>query len=175
MNALDQPATEQQLRYLEEHGQVLEHQLTRAEAAALIRQIREHPVGYMEPGAKEIDEQARREAFGLRVALEEAKRGAGETLAGAEIMASAVAQAMGRRLEFWLDTCREVTEIHHMASTQVFKFYQTHGCRFSQPAREQVQEVLDALDAAMPTWEKDHPELFYQTLELNFPQLLKHL
>jgi hypothetical protein len=36
-----------------------------------------------------------------------------------------------------------------------------------------VQEILDALDSAMPAWEREHPALFYQTLELNFPHLLR--
>ena len=40
---------------------------------------------------------------------------------------------------------------------------------------EQVQEVLDALDSALPVWDREHPELFYQTLELNFPQLVKRV
>jgi hypothetical protein len=34
--------------------------------------------------------------------------------------------------------------------------------------------VLTALDAAVPAWETLHPELFYQTLELNFPELRKN-
>jgi hypothetical protein len=47
------------------------------------------------------------------------------------------------------------------------------GCRFFAPNYEQVQEVLDALDNAMPLWDHDNPELFYQTLELNFPHLAR--
>jgi hypothetical protein len=38
-----------------------------------------------------------------------------------------------------------------------------------------VQVVLEALDAAMPLWDRDHPELFYQALELNFPQLVRRM
>jgi hypothetical protein len=37
----------------------------------------------------------------------------------------------------------------------------------------QVQHILDALDAALPNWEREHPDLFYKTLELNFPELLR--
>jgi hypothetical protein len=36
-----------------------------------------------------------------------------------------------------------------------------------------VKAVLDALDGAMPLWDKEHPELFYQTLEINFPELVR--
>ena len=77
------------------------------------------------------------------------------------------------RLEFWEDTCREVTEMH-IASKQVIDLYRDYGCRFCAPSHSQVQNVLDALDSAAPQWEKQHPELFYQTLELNFPELVRH-
>ena len=76
------------------------------------------------------------------------------------------------RQEFWIDTCREVTQMH-IVSQVVLEHYQKHGCRFAVPTRQQVQDVLDALDAAMPKWEKEYPELFYQTLELNFPELVR--
>ena len=61
----------------------------------------------------------------------------------------------------------------NICSQRVLDFYQKHGCRFTVPSRQHVQDVLDALDAALPLWEKEHPELFYQTLELNFPELLR--
>jgi hypothetical protein len=77
------------------------------------------------------------------------------------------------RREFWLDTCREITEMHH-ASARVLELYRHHGCRFCAPTQSEVQEVLEALDTAMTNWEREHPELFYQTLELNFPLLVRH-
>lgn len=77
------------------------------------------------------------------------------------------------RQDFWVDTCREITEMHH-AAERVLRFYQKFGCRFAVPSRQQVQSVLDALDAALPQWERQHPELFYRTLELNFPELVRH-
>jgi hypothetical protein len=76
------------------------------------------------------------------------------------------------RQELWIDTCREVTQMH-IVSQVVLQRYQKHGCRFTVPSRQQVQDVLDALDSAMPMWENEHSELFYQTLELNFPELLR--
>jgi len=76
-----------------------------------------------------------------------------------------------RRQEFWLDTCLGVAHLH-FACVQVQELYRKHGCRFAAPTAEQVRGILDALDGAMPQWEKDHPELFYQTLELSFPELL---
>ena len=59
--------------------------------------------------------------------------------------------------------CPEVMELHMKL-----------GCQYVEPTREQTQEILDALDMALPAWEKEHPELFYRTMELNFPELRKH-
>ena len=82
-------------------------------------------------------------------------------------------QAITRRREFWTDTCREVTQMR-LASSQVLELYQQHGCRFSAPKPAEAQQILDALDSAMPCWDLNHPALFYQTLELNFPELVRH-
>ena len=60
-----------------------------------------------------------------------------------------------------------------LASVQVYELHHDFGHRLFAPSREQAQEILDALDAAMPTWDKDHAELFYKTLELNFPNLVR--
>jgi hypothetical protein len=77
------------------------------------------------------------------------------------------------RQAFWMDTCREITGMQ-AASQQVIELYRMHGCRFCAPTHEQAQAVILALDSAVPQWEQVHPELFYQTLELNFPELLRH-
>lgn len=91
-----------------------------------------------------------------------------------EHQSAPVGQAVGgtARVEFWADTCREVTDMR-VASKEVIDQYRKYGCRFCAPTHSQVQNVLEALDAAMPHWEKDHAELFYQTLELNFPELIR--
>jgi hypothetical protein len=78
-----------------------------------------------------------------------------------------------KRQEFWLDTCRGVAHVHS-GCAQVQHLYRKHGCRFTLPTLEQVRGILDALDRAMPKWESEHPELFYQTLELSFPELVIH-
>lgn len=79
---------------------------------------------------------------------------------------------MGRQ-EFWIETCREATQ-RHACTPRVLEFYQKHGCRFTAPNAQQVQDILEALDAALPAWEEQHPELFFQALELNFPELLRN-
>jgi|SRR5579862_2053312 len=76
------------------------------------------------------------------------------------------------REEFWADTCREITQMLH-ATHEAVELYRKYGCRFCPPGRQQIQDVLTALDSAVPRWEKEHPELFYQTLELNYPELAK--
>ncbi len=58
-------------------------------------------------------------------------------------------------------------------SQQMIDLYRMHGCRFCEPSPKQVQDVVEALDSALPQWETVHPELFYQTLELNFPELVR--
>lgn len=73
---------------------------------------------------------------------------------------------------FWGDTCREVTQMQHQCP-QAIELYRKYGCRFCPPGRRQIQDVLSALDAAVKGWEREHPELFYQTLELNYPELVK--
>jgi hypothetical protein len=80
--------------------------------------------------------------------------------------------ARNARQEFWMQTCVEPSNMK-LHSEQLLDLYMKQGCRFIQPTREQTQEVLSALDQAMPAWDKVHPELFYQTVELNFPQLLR--
>jgi len=79
--------------------------------------------------------------------------------------------ALHHRREFWMDTCREPLCMR-AASPQVMELHRRHGCRFTAPTARQVQFILNALDAAVPDWDSEHPELFYQTLELNFPELL---
>lgn len=103
-------------------------------------------------------------AHTLRLAVETAKR---------EGQREKLDEAVRRRVEFWIDTCREVLEMR-AATRQVLDLHRHHGCRFCAPAYRQAQYILDALDSAMPGWDHDHPELFYTTLELNFPELVRH-
>lgn len=170
MNWPDEPATEQQLAYLEHFGYVADHPLKRAEAAELIKQFREHPKGGTHEGSPETVQPPGSSAYHLGMVSEKPP----------QVSASvSVAPQKGarfdpdRRQEFWLDTCREMIEMH-AGTAQVFELYQKHGCRFVAPTAAQVEEVLRALDSAMVDWEQVHPELFYQTLELNFPELVKH-
>jgi hypothetical protein len=196
MDWADDPATEQQLLRLKQLGFVVTTPLTLTGAARLIRQYSKHPVrttaapsflgtqtAVQDLPAKpkpleaqtaqqtSISESARMHVYRLRVAVDDAKLALAATPNGPNVRADFASRTAMRR-EFWMDTCRTAKEML-IASVQVLEFYQNHGARFSTPTNEQVQEILDALDAAMPTWDKDHPELFYLTLQLNFPSLLR--
>jgi hypothetical protein len=120
--------------------------------------------------AREISESTKLHAYRLRMAAENAQRALSANPEAPNVRADVVSTSASRT-EFWQDTCREVKEMH-LGSVQVFELYQQYGCRFFAPSRAQVEEVLKALDSAMPVWDREHLQLFYQTLEINFPDLL---
>jgi hypothetical protein len=109
-------------------------------------------------------------AYRLRRAVEQAQEGES---AASPAAWDTLERARSQRLQFWVDTCREVTEMRS-ASAPVLDLHKQQGCRFFAPSFWQVQQILDALDSALPFWDRDHEELFYRTLELNFPDLLRH-
>jgi hypothetical protein len=173
MNWTDQPATWKQLRYLKRVGFKPDHPLTKTEASELITKFGGPPeqvTSVLEHGPAET---SKHDAYQLRLAVETAKSQARDS----DPYANGNAQldlelAISKRQRFWVDTCRNPTQMQG-ASGQVVDFYRKFGCRFDAPTHKAVQEILDALDSAIPTWERDHPALFYQTLELNFPHLLR--
>jgi hypothetical protein len=202
MDWVDEPATEQQLIHLRELGFSLGKPLKMTEAARLIRELRRNPgrlrsMTTMTPTTivaettrmasrssplppqavmpralgKDFCESTRMHVQKLRAAVETAHRALAANPEGPNVRADAAASIHCRQ-EFWLDTCRDVKEMR-IGSVPVLELYQMQGCRFFPPNHQQVQELLDALDAAMPLWDRDSPELFYQTLELNFPHLVR--
>ncbi len=84
-----------------------------------------------------------------------------------------VHSAVSARQRFWLDTCRDGFDLQ-AASAQAIEFHDHYGLHFFPPTWDEVAEVLAALDCGLPGWDQDHPELFYETLRLNFPSLLRH-
>lgn len=166
MNAAEEPATEQQLAFLRQFGHVAAQPLSKSEATNLLRLYHEraHELGGVPHDGVSLA--TRQEVCRLRQEVELARKMASHELDAVP--------AVVHRQEFWMDTCREVREMHH-ASPPVCELYKVYGCRFATPTHEQVQVILDALDSALPNWEGDHPDLFYQTLELNYPGLVHHL
>jgi len=156
------------MQYLKDHGYEPDHALTKAEAVQLIRQFGGHPASPTaeSPAATSLG------PFQYRQIVENAKR-ALEADSGDLPLQQQLARAITQREEFWLDTCREATEFH-IGSPHVRELYRKHGCLFCTPTQRQVEEVLQALDVALPFWDRDNPELFYETLKLNFPELVRH-
>lgn len=169
MDFVDEPATWKQLRFLSRCGYQPDHRLTRHEASRLISNFRGEPeseVRYVENVVAPTTN-----AYHFRLTVENklaAVAGAGKDGPPTDLESAKI-----QRQEFWLSTCRGTTKIQS-ASKQVLELYRQHGCLFCEPTHKQVQDILDALDSAMPSWDKDHPELFYQALKLNFPELVRH-
>ena len=173
MDCGDEPATESQLNRLGQFGYCGDCPLTQGEAAYLITVFEQQSQTYAmaEHFAHEI---ATPTEYALRLSVEHTRRALAETAPDrAERLRHGLDLATNRRREFWIDTCRDPTQMQH-GSRLVFDLYMKYGCRFVVPTHEQVQEILDALDTASPVWDRDNPELFYQTLELNFPESMRH-
>jgi hypothetical protein len=175
MNWTDGPATWKQLRYLSHHGFKPDHALTKMEASELIRKFGGDPESFVTTATESVPTKnvLQVTAHQLRSAVETAKQALAVPGASAsDKLHHELALAIGRRQEFWIDTCREARKTF-MAVLQANELYAKHGCRFVAPLPKHVQHILDALDSAAPFWDKEHPELFYQTLQLNFPELVR--
>jgi hypothetical protein len=166
MNRTDEPATEIQISALRRFGYTAEHPLTRSEASHLL-------TTYQHAASEPPEESLKtgHEPFHLRKMVEQAKHVAAGHGPATQQAQKELQAAIQQRQEYWIDTCRDVTKMQ-LAWAEIITLYREHGCRFASPTHEQVQEILDALDTALPTWDRDHTELFYRTLELNFPELV---
>jgi len=169
----NEPATWKQLRYLKQHGYKPDRHLTKTAAAELIQSMG-GPVLAEAPGPEVLlPQMPKQDAFLLRQEIDRSARAVSDARTDNIHRAEQdLAIAISRRQTFWLDTCRDPTRMQ-AACGQVLDFYRKYGCQFDAPTNKQVQEVLTALDSAVPFWDRDHPALFYQTLELNFPHLLR--
>jgi hypothetical protein len=175
MNWTEGPATWKQLRFLEQHGCKLDHRLSKAEAADLVRKFGGDPEGTAEPTAcGPRDEERGISPYDFHQAVERASSGLNAAEAeGKQLQTKTVLNlALARRQDFWADTCRDVGEMQ-LHTRPVIDLYHKYGCLAYPPSRVQVQEILDALDSALPLWDRDHPELFYETMSLNFPELVR--
>jgi hypothetical protein len=164
MDWTDEPATWKQLRDLKRCGYQADRRLTKIEAANLISSYGggSDPVVAMQNGVTI-------RAYELRLAVEQAKR---EGTERGRMDPAKMGMALAERQNFWLNTFHGTSQLQS-GCTQVLELYRRQGCLFFEPTRKQVQDILDALDAAMPHWDNDHPELFYEAMELNFPELRK--
>jgi len=171
MELADEPATGAQLTSLSRvrHGPI--RPLANDRATHLIPFLEEHPQRDQASAENGVREIAKRQAYALRQAVEEAGRAVRDaTRDGPEELQRILGAATGRRQAFWTDTCRDPPQMKN-CSAQVLDLFMRYGCRFVVPSGEQVQDILNALDLFMPLWDLQQPEMFYQTLKLNFPQL----
>ncbi len=195
MDWKEEPASNQQLLLLQQYGFVPTCPLTVTQAARLIRQYSKRPVSAapkqsgpgsaaaraapVQPGlplqahiqAEALSQAARTHVYNLRLAVLAAAHTLKENPDRPGVRADLHA-TLAARQQFWWDTCRDHREMVG-ASEHAQEFCRHFGARFFTPPWEAVQEVLDALDGAVPGWDKNHPELFYETLKLNFPSLLR--
>ena len=173
MNWSNEPAAESQLGRLRQFGYSAECPLTKGEAAYLINLFEQRPQTEAAGGGKAGVEVARHLAYALRLTVEHTRRAVAEAGTEQAELQHGLDSAITRRQQFWIDSCRNPVRMQSR-SASVLDLYMKHGCRFVAPEHEQAQGVIDALDAASPAWDRDNPELFYQTLELNFPELVRH-
>jgi len=175
MDWQNEPATWKQLRFLSQKGYRPDRHLTKLAAAELIQSLGGEIVPSTPPPVPEavVHQIPKQDAFLLSQEVRQAARVLSEARRESLQMAQQeLAIAISRRQMFWIDTCRDPTRMQ-AACGQVLEFYRKHGCRFEAPSNKQVQEVLSALDSAVPSWDRDHPELFYQTMELNYPEVVR--
>jgi hypothetical protein len=173
MNWSDEPATESQIRRLGQFGYSADCPLTKGEAAYLIKVLEQQAETHA-AGEQVGQTIARHTEYALRLCVEHTRRAVAE--AGVDQIGPlehSLALAIGKRREFWTDTCRDPAQMQDR-SASVLDLYRKYGCRFVTPTHEQIQEILDALDTASPVWDRNNLELFYQTLELNFPELVRN-
>jgi hypothetical protein len=174
MKWTDERATKDQLSRLGQFGYEPDHPLAKREASHLIRDFeacRERPPA---PAQSDAREAAKCESYGLRAAVESAKQAVAQ--AGKDEIQNLrhdLALALAKRQEFWMESCSDAEKMQ-VVSLEACDLYKKYGCRFAVPTAQQVQAIFDALDSALPLWDKDQAGLFYRTLELNFPQLLLH-
>jgi hypothetical protein len=166
-----EPATEGQLTSLMRLGYQPVRPLTKERAAHLIRGLEENPPREQASAENGVREITKLQAHLLQQAVEEAGRAVREaTPDQVEELDRILFLAMAERRDFWIDTCREPPQTRE-PSVQGLDLHMRYGCRLVVPSAEQVQKTLHALDLLMPLWDRQHPELFHQTLELNFPEL----
>src|ERR1041385_4718216 len=110
MNWTDGPATWKQLRFLSNHGYKPEHALTKTEASELIRKFGGNPENYCSAG--EGPSKPLETAGQLRVMIEETRQVIVDSGRNhVEESKVALASAVEKRQEFWLDTCRQIAKV----------------------------------------------------------------
>jgi hypothetical protein len=174
MKWTDERATKDQLSRLVQFGFEPDHPLAKGEASRLIRDFEACREGEAAQAESDACESTKCESYCLRAAVEDAQRAVAQ--AGKDEIQNLrhdLALAVTNRQELSVQSCSDAEKMQ-VVSMLARDLYKKYGCRFAAPTAQQAQAIFDALDSAMPPWDKDQPGMFYRTLELNFPELLRH-
>jgi len=173
MDWSDEPASANQIQLLRHFGYEPDVSLKRGDAARLLLEAERDRSRRRDSLKGDTRKITADEASELHAAMDQA-RGACESGGGASPQESGtdLTAAIAKREEWWMDTCRDPGKMKGV-SAQKIELYKLQGCRFEEPSRGQVREVLQALDSAAPNWERENPELFFQTMELNYRELVR--
>ena len=121
---------------------------------------------------QDFRERERNLAYYLRLDVNEAKQRVERTERGEITLAKEDLRfAQKERVVFWKNTFRDVDPRVEDVNEQQIRLYLNWGYLFKTPANKIIQDLLDALDAYSPIWDRDKPEFFYETLVSNFPDL----
>ncbi|SPE51503.1 hypothetical protein SBV1_1340006 [Verrucomicrobia bacterium] len=173
MNWTDEPATWKQLKYLKQYGYETNRRLTKEKAAELIKELGGPPEIQLSVEPSDFVKVVDQGAYHFRSVVETAKRALDDPgNRGRSESDQKLASALAQRQQFWSDTFTGRTRMP-FGCAQIADLYRGHGCLFCTPTNQQIQGILDALDSALPFWDRDHPELFYQTLAINFPEMAR--
>ena len=186
MSWREKPASESQLEYLKAFGFAPDRPMTKGEASDLLTELKEDPhqqrilaehreaerVRKADRGA----ERTPREKLTWRISytlIVTRRRRAWSWRKGARFETPKCTRERFKR--HGSDSGRKLFEHRHGNCTdlQPIKLYLEQGHRFNLPAKNILQAMLDTLDADSATWDWDNPRYFFQTLEHNFPQLLR--
>lgn len=173
-----QPATEKQLDYLAVFGFITDKPLTKKEASELLTQFEENPLmeeikleNFQKRDLQQMEEDEKNAAYVLHQIFDSAKEELEHAIHGEKTDAlEEYKDALKNRIEFWKDTCRQADCTCEWE--QAMNLNEKYGYRFKVPSTKQITPILEALDAKAPTWDKDYPYIFFETLEINFPELL---
>jgi hypothetical protein len=149
----DEPATEKQVDFLRRFGWRPDGPLTKGQASDLIEQFQ--------------GDEGRREILWQNDAKEEAYRLHSEVEAARSDPDLDLQDAIQVRLDWWLS----VFNVGECGSQLGLDLWESYAKHFDPPTPEQAQAILSGLDEASPNWDKEHPRLFFETLELNHPEL----
>lgn len=165
------PASQKQLKYLNQLGHVPDLPITKGEASRLIEAFEADAEGlHRRDEAWVRAQRAAALSYDTRTAwvLHEALNTAQGQLENAD--QAKVWECQRNRMAFWKNTFSAGDSDD---TSQCLGLWEEFGRRYKEPSGKQINLVLEALDARTPDWDRFAPESFFHTLKKNFPELLR--